>query len=555
MRSIITFVFLLILGITTMEAKQDLKIDMKEAKALGNELRRELDEMFKYEKLLSQDDLLPDALKGKQFDDANLTSSPLALDIESLLKESNAEDIDEAEDYLQMSAQIIDELDNEDKALEVAHEYREETCVESFSNVYRLKEIREVQIIPAVTETRFSCPSHTAILTAKFNTKKSINELQEKIAKHTGSNIEILSQQVNGRNVIVTYKHKDPSIKEANNLNKIYTHSQGCFGAKKETITLKNQEEIINWHPENPEQLKYLQDEATCHLMDQSYADADIRYQVWHCEAGTSEKCQAIRDAGGILKEKTCFQEDSEGNCLKYLKTFSFESRKPIEKEYFLDDEELFNLEDFETESEADGFFGWVLSKLATAFQSASSAGEDSKKKDPMKSEVFPGKEMKCRKSCSTDMMFDCCGRDSGDFANGKCTIDEEMLLQKRLEKKCHYIGTKDLKFGLEKEQVYICYPDIISRVIQEGAHQQLGIQWGDAKEPNKKGVILEQLLGLDFGQMDFSDFEVAIKKKVDADISNIQKQIQSIVDSLRPETAKSQTESLLREDMKKCFD
>ena len=75
------------------------------------------------------------------------------------------------------------------------------------------------------------------------------------------------------------------------------------------------------------------------------------------------------------------------------------------------------------------------------------------------------------------------------------------------------------------------------------------------AKEPNKKGVILEQLLGLDFDQMDFSDFEVAIKKKVDADIPNIQKKIESTVDSLRPEAAKSQTESLLREDMKKCFD
>ncbi len=555
MRYIIIFVFLLILGITTIEANQDIKIDMKEAKDLGNELRRELDEMFKAETLLSQDDLLPDSQKGKQFNGNNQTSTPLALEIEALLKESKAEDIDEAEDYLQMSAQIIDEIDNDDEPLEVAHEYREETCVESLSNVYRLKEIREIQIIPAVTETRFSCPSHTAILTAKFNTKKSINELQEKIAKHTGSNIEILNQQVNGRNVIVTYKHKDSAIKEANNLNKIYTHSQGCFGAKKETITLKNQEEIITWHPENPEQLKYLQGEANCHLMDQSYADADNRYQVWHCEAGTSEKCQAIRDAGGILKEKICLQEDSEGNCLKYLKTFSFESRKPIEKEYFLDGAELFNLEDFETESEADGFFGWVLSKLSIAFQSASSAGEDVKEKDPMKSEVFPGKEMKCRKSCSTKDIFDCCGRDSGDFASGKCTPDEEMLLQKRLEKKCHYIGTKDLKFGLEKEQVYICYPDIISRVIQEGAHQQLGIPWGEAKEPNKKGVILEQLLGLDFDQMDFSDFEVAIKKKVDADIPNIQKKIESTVDSLRPEAAKSQTESLLREDMKKCFD
>jgi len=172
-----------------------------------------------------------------------------------------------------------------------------------------------------------------------------------------------------------------------------------------------------------------------------------------------------------------------------------------------------------------------------------------------MKSEVFPGKEMKCRKSCSAKHIFDCCGRDSKDFAKGKCSADEELLLQKRLEKKCHYIGDKDLKIGLEKEQVYICYGDIISREIQEGAHKQLGIDWGTAKEPNKKGVILEELLGLDFERMDFSDFEVAIKKKTDANIPDIQKKIQATVDSLRPEEAKSQTETLLKEDMRKCFD
>ena len=79
MKYVVAAVLMGFLGIAPIEAKQDLKIDMKESKVLGNELRRELDEMFKSEKLLSQDDLLPDSQKGKQFDSTNLTSTPLAL--------------------------------------------------------------------------------------------------------------------------------------------------------------------------------------------------------------------------------------------------------------------------------------------------------------------------------------------------------------------------------------------------------------------------------------------------------------------------------------------
>ena len=330
--------------------------------------------------------------------------------------------------------------------------------------------------------------------------------------------------------------------------------AMGCFGAKTETIVLRPREEIITWHVESEEQLKYLQERPTCHLIDQSYVDSDTRHLVYHCESGGNEKCQSIRDAGGILKDKECILEDTEGNCLRQLKTFSFETKNPVEKEYFLDKEELFNLENFETESQADGFFGAVLAKLATVFQATISAGQDVEQKDPMKSEVFPGQVMKCEKSCSTDRLKDCCGRDSLDFNQGKCTADEEMLLKNRLEKKCHYIGSKDLDLGLHKEQVYICYPDQISRIVQEGAHKQLGLDWGTAENPNEKGVVLEEVLELDFERIDFSDFEIEIKKKTDANMETIMKKIQSTVDSLRPEDAKQQTENLLKEDAKRCF-
>ena len=289
------FALLMLSCLTTIEAKESQKIDMKEVKKLGNELRKDLNELFKTETLLTQDDILPDSQRGKRFDGTNVQKSVFALELEKSLEESNMEDIDETEDFLQLSVQIIDDLDNEEKAGEVSHEYREEICEESFANVHRLKEIRSVKVIPAITETRLTCRGHTARLMAKYNTKKSIEKLEKNIDKNTGSNIEIQGKKVQGRYVLVTYKHKDATINDTNPVNKIHTHVQGCFGAKKENITIREEQHIITWHVESPEFETNLKNSEGCHLMDQSYADEDTRYQVWHCEAGDNQKCQSLR--------------------------------------------------------------------------------------------------------------------------------------------------------------------------------------------------------------------------------------------------------------------
>ena len=251
---------LLLYCFTPLQAKHDYKVDLKETKALGNELRKELVDMFKAGTFLSQDELLPDSEKGKQFDGNNLKSSPLALEIKALIKESKMEDIDEAEDFLQMSQQVVAQIDGI-PCLEVEHSYREETCEESLSNIYRLKQLREVTIIPEITETKLVCRGHQHSFIASFNTKKSISELLKKIEKKHGSNIEILSKELDGRKVIVSYKHLNPDIKDASPPNRIHTGKFGCFGAKMETQTIKPREEIITWHAENKKQLEYLQGE------------------------------------------------------------------------------------------------------------------------------------------------------------------------------------------------------------------------------------------------------------------------------------------------------
>ena len=83
--------------------------------------------------------------------------------------------------------------------------------------------------------------------------------------------------------------------------------------------------------------------------------------------------------------------------------------------------------------------------------------------------------------------------------------------------------------------------------------NQQLNISWGDAEEPNEKSLILEQIPQLDFEIMDLSDIEKDLMGKIDQDA--IAEKIKSTAGSFNARDAQRQTENLLREDKKRCFD
>lgn len=552
----LTYVIALLLLIgesAPLEAKSKLS---KEVEKLGVELQKETALFFDTDGFFKQDELVSRREEGQAFDYKNPPVNPLKKDItESTESGQYIEGIDSAEPFLQKSFQICSNS-NEPSSLEEQNT-ETQTCEEHASKVLKIQQLREVTIIPEITDTKKVCPGHKKIFPASFNTKKSISDLKKNVEKKHGSNITILGHKENGRNVIVSYKHKNPNLKEANSANRIHSYSQGCFGAKTETIILQPREEIITWNTENEPQLAYLEYEPTCHLISKDNTDQNTRFLTYHCESGTNEKCQAIRAKGGILKDQECLEYDPEGRCMRYFKTFSFQALKPVSQEYFLNDQELFDLEDFETISAPDNNFARVISYLAGAFSGRGSSKIQTT--DPLKATVFPGKISSCKRGCSSSAMYDCCSDPRGLLTHmpgvigAHCTKDEVKLKQKRDEGKCHYVGTRDRKLGLEKEQVYICYPDVLSRVIQEEAHHQLNLDWGTAEDPKEKSLILEQLSKLNFEIMDMSDIEKELMGKVDQDA--IMKKIQSAAGSFDESAAKKQTENLIREDMQKCFD
>ncbi|CAH7351075.1 Type-F conjugative transfer system mating-pair stabilization protein TraN [Vibrio chagasii] len=125
---------------------------------------------------------------------------------------------------------------------------------------------------------------------------------------------------------------------------------------------------------------------------------------------------------------------------------------------------------------------------------------------------MFTGKAMKC-----TDGVFgfaDCC-KDGGwgtDLGLAQCNEDEKALGQAK-EKKLtislgSYCASKVLGACTRKKKTYCVYDSKMARIIQEqGNKNQLGSNFGSAKNPICDPITPEQLQSINFEHIDFTDF------------------------------------------------
>jgi conjugal transfer mating pair stabilization protein TraN len=87
----------------------------------------------------------------------------------------------------------------------------------------------------------------------------------------------------------------------------------------------------------------------------------------------------------------------------------------------------------------------------------------------------------------------------------GQCSEEEKKLAAAAIRnKRCvkvegRYCHQKKLGVCVEKRDSYCCYGSQLARIIQEIAHQQLSIPWGDAQNPHCVPLTAEQLSQIDF--------------------------------------------------------
>ena len=116
-----------------------------------------------------------------------------------------------------------------------------------------------------------------------------------------------------------------------------------------------------------------------------------------------------------------------------------------------------------------------------------------------------------------------------------ECDPAENTLGMKRGQNLCTHVGSycssKVLGSCVTKKEVHCCFNSRLARIINEQGRAQLGRGWGNALAPDCSGLTVAELQGLDFSQMDLSEFYAEIVPKA-ADVPALATKIQNKVKS-----------------------
>lgn len=99
------------------------------------------------------------------------------------------------------------------------------------------------------------------------------------------------------------------------------------------------------------------------------------------------------------------------------------------------------------------------------------------------------------------------------------CTSEEQALQLKRGSDLCHYIGSHCSEYNLghcqTKTEVFCCFNSSLARLVQEAAHEQLGLTWGTPQSPSCLGLSANELARVDLNQVDLSELKAAMGEQM----------------------------------------
>lgn len=219
------------------------------------------------------------------------------------------------------------------------------------------------------------------------------------------------------------------------------------------------------------------------------------------CESLVQQKCQQIDSKCAVEKNNICIEFENTFKCgvPDYLKGDGLEYKNG--KLSFLKEQGQVNT----------GYDAKDFGEAVTQFSALTEMGKKLQDElggilgNPDDPSVFHGRCSQCRVNLGS-FFRDCCklkGILQGLF--GKCNEEEKKLAIAAIKnKRCvkiegRYCHKKRAGVCLEKRDSYCCYGSQLARIIQEIAHYQLNIPWGDAKNPNCASLTASQLSQIDF--------------------------------------------------------
>lgn len=156
-----------------------------------------------------------------------------------------------------------------------------------------------------------------------------------------------------------------------------------------------------------------------------------------------------------------------------------------------------------------NNMFAHAVSQLAAV----AAAGKDVAELNDVNVKAFTGRGQSCKKFA---VGFNNCCKDSGwgaDLGLASCSSEEKALGQAKERKLTidvgEYCSKKVLGVCLEKKRSYCVFDSKLAQIIQQQGRQwQLGIGFGAAESPDCRGITVEELQGIQFDRVDFSNFK-----------------------------------------------
>lgn len=228
------------------------------------------------------------------------------------------------------------------------------------------------------------------------------------------------------------------------------------------------------------------------------------RKLIYRCRYPSKNDCGALR-AKGCYQTKSSCKKKVRDVCVVWEQTHQCPSGKKAGKTYKSSNRNSpFCLSgdcaDQSYESNRD--FAEVMSHMSVLKE----AGDDLRNFGA----IFKGQDRRCTRHCVD--FKDCCGNGNGwgvSLKLASCDAGEKELAELRKKNRCIQVGTycaeKVLGVCIRKKTTFCCYGTKLAKIVQEQGKRQLGLGFGDPKNPQCQGLTAEQLASLDFSKIDFS--------------------------------------------------
>lgn len=349
--------------------------------------------------------------------------------------------------------------------------------------------------------------------------KRKLEEL-EKDSDIESSSVENRVEKVSlkKRKVCISYQHKDG-----------FKCENSYLGDRLVQVV----EENDCWSPEDFHFYNHLKENAECRVEFEQFSEEGetrlienhpVYRASWEkricfsCGIKEDPKCQILRKNGGKLVGKKCLQETDHGECQYWHKDYELpESKKALESRVVLNPDDIWGVGDeFTSIYEKNRDFGSVMASLSLLGDLKKEVQKNPQDLN-LKLKIFEGQPFICKKNKLQNALYDCCGSLSGGLIKlgiMDCNAHEKELQKAREDGRTTWIG-KQKKLTLEgwsETNCYCVFPTKLARIVQEYSRtkgvavRSKDFPWGTIESPNCDGLSLEQLISLDFEEMDLSE-------------------------------------------------